>query len=334
MLAPIHRWSSFVGAPLRTLDGGLINTTLAVGDPEVAVLQRLHPIFRPEVNLDIDVVTRHLAAAGFPTPRLIRSDGGEAFALDEEGRCWRALTWVPGRTIDRVTDPSQAFEAGALVGRWHRATADLEHVFHFRRAGVHDTGHHVRTLLAAVDEHRSHRLHAQVAPAAEALAESFRSLPDPGPLPARITHGDLKISNLRFDEAGRGHCLLDLDTIGHQPIDAELGDALRSWCNRAGEDSAEARFDPSVFEASAAGWIGACDPDQTSREALPLGLLRISLELAARFLADALAERYFGWNPALAPARGEHNLLRGLGQWDLHLQVRSALPRLRAVVSR
>jgi hypothetical protein len=47
------------------------------------------------------------------------------------------------------------------------------------------------------------------------------------------------------------------------------------------------------------------------------GLERITLELAARFGADALNECYFGWDPALAPARGEHNLMRAENQLTL-----------------
>ena len=49
-----------------------------------------------------------------------------------------------------------------------------------------------------------------------------------------------------------------------------------------------------------------------------LGVEWVSLELAARFAADALAESYFGWNAARFPGRGEHNLVRARGQWSLH----------------
>ena len=42
------------------------------------------------------------------------------------------------------------------------------------------------------------------------------------------------------------------------------------------------------------------------------------LLLTARFAADALRERYFGWNRERFPAAGEHNLLRAQGQWALH----------------
>ena len=48
----------------RALTGGLINATYVVrdGGAPIAVVQRLHPIFGAQVNLDIEAVTAHLAA--------------------------------------------------------------------------------------------------------------------------------------------------------------------------------------------------------------------------------------------------------------------------------
>lgn len=331
-LPPLSAWSAFAGLLHRPLDGGLINDTYAVGDPPAAVVQRLHPIFRPEVNLDIDAVTAHLDAQGFPTPRPLRTDTGDLWTVDGEGRSWRALSWVPGVCHARLGESAMAKEAGSLVGRWHRATSTLAHRFHFSRPGAHDTALHVANLRSAVEQCRGHRLWEQVAPVADAIDAACAPFVVPLPLPQRLVHGDLKVSNLRFTEAGRGLTLLDLDTMAFGTVEVELGDALRSWCNRRGEDTTEPLFDAEFFGAAARGWIDSATPSAEEREALPHGLLRIALELAARFLADALRESYFGWNPAIAPARGEHNLIRGLGQWALHQQVRSQQGRLRSLV--
>ena len=120
-------------AELAPLAGGLINATFVVrraGQPE-AVLQRLHPVFAPEVNLDIDVVTRHLARQGMITPRLIATAAGRAWVEDADGRPWRALTWVDGVTVHAVPSPDVARAGGELVGRFHRAVADLDHDYAF-----------------------------------------------------------------------------------------------------------------------------------------------------------------------------------------------------------
>ena len=55
-----------------------------------------------------------------------------------------------------------------------------------------------------------------------------------------------------------------------------------------------------------------------------LGLDWVSVELAARFAADALNESYFGWDATRFPGRGEHSLLRARGQFSLHAAVIAA----------
>ena len=216
-----------------------------------------------------------------------------------------------------MRDPTLAREAGRLVGRWHQATGDLDHTFAFSRPLAHDFSHHLRVLHAALAEHPTHPLADAVGALAERIAESSTKLGDWDRECVGVTHGDLKISNLRFDEQGRGVCLLDLDTMGRGPLSLELGDAWRSWCNPAAEDAAEALFDLTLFEASARGYLEICSVPRIFHEALVLGAERICVELAARFAADALNESYFGWDAARFPTRGHHNLLRAQGQFAL-----------------
>jgi Ser/Thr protein kinase RdoA (MazF antagonist) len=324
--ALLQRWPGFDAAAIRRFGTGLINGTFLVetgGDR--FVLQQLHPIFAGSVNRDLDAVTRHLAAKGLVTPRLVPASDGTLWADDGEGRSWRVLTFVDGESVDAVEGPARAFEAGRLVARFHAALTDLDHDYVHVRAGVHDTARHLQTLEAALEQHRDHRLYDRVAPVAEALLEASRVRPDFGALPRRHAHGDLKISNLMFGADRRGLCLVDLDTLGRMPWPHELGDALRSWCNPAGEDATDNRIDPALFEAAVRGYAsegrGAVGPNE--RELLVAGVATIALELSARFLADALKESYFGWNPARFASRGEHNLVRGLGQWSLARSVES-----------
>ncbi len=135
----------------------------------------------------------------------------------------------------------------------------------------------------------------------------------------------LKFNNILFagrqpPDDTRAVCLIDLDTCGPQSLAYELGDAWRSWCNRAGEDDVDARLDLDVFRASLDGYLAGLGRPLAAdeRSGLLLGVEWISLELAARFAADALAESYFGWDATRFPGRGEHNLVRARGQWSLH----------------
>ncbi|MBK9036467.1 MAG: aminoglycoside phosphotransferase family protein [Myxococcales bacterium] len=325
---------------MTPLTGGLINATFAVrrGGAPIAVVQRLHPIFAGEVNLDLEHVTAHLAAGGLATPRLIRTATDGAAWLTDAELTWRALTWVDGVAHHAVPSLAVAEAGGELVGRFHRAVAELEHDYAFARAGVHDTAAHLARLRAHLDR-------AAALPAAGdeavglghdvlAAATALPPMPD---LPRRHTHGDLKISNLLFTPAApaRGVCLVDLDTLGLQTMAFELGDAMRSWCNPRGEDAGAVGFDLAIFAAAVGAWRDVVGARVTAAEraSVVVGLETVCVELAARFTTDAFEDRYFGWDPALFPSRRAHNLVRARGQLDLAHAVRAARTDALAVVA-
>ncbi len=310
--------------PVQPLGSGLINDTFAVaGEGAGWVLQRVHTVFSPLIHHNIAAVTEHLAAREIATPRLRPTTRGELWH-EQEGRAWRVMTRLAGVTFDAVQHPGQAHAAAATLGRFHRALEDLEHTFVGLRAGVHDTPTHVQRLREALSVHAGHRLFDEVAPLAESLLRAAESLPQLGHIPARVVHGDPKLNNVVFAGAAGPRAeqpvgLIDLDTVAPMPLHLELGDAWRSWCNPKGEDEAEATFDMEVFEASVVGYL-ADGPTlgAAEQEALVYGVEIISLELAARFLADALQESYFGWSRDRFGSAGEHNLVRARGQWSLH----------------
>ena len=117
------------------------------------------------------------------------------------------------------------------------------------------------------------------------------------------------------------------------PLAHELGDALRSWCNPAGEDATEVRFDLELARAALHGWAeearALLQPGEA--ESLAVGVHTIALELAARFLADALNESYFGWDEARYASRSAHNLVRGKGQLALAESIAAQWPELLAL---
>lgn len=323
---------------VRPLGTGLINRTfLARGrNGEWRVVQQVNPMFPPAVNEDIEAVTAHLAARGVPTPRLVRTLDGRLCVPDPAG-AWRVLTQVAGRVVDTVANVRQASEAGRLLASFHRALDDLEHEFRHVRAPVHEPARHLADLAQAIDTHREHRLHSPATALSEEIHAAAATLPALPATPARVVHGDPKISNLVFAaDSDQAICMLDLDTVGRMALPLELGDAFRSWCNVASEDDPRGRFSADLFGAAvtgygaaAAGWLR---PEEAS--AVVGATATIQVELAARFCADALNEHYFGWNPQLFPTRGDHNLARARGQLAVHrslLAQRSHLDELAAM---
>jgi Ser/Thr protein kinase RdoA (MazF antagonist) len=299
---------------------GLINDTRRARlGADLVVLQRVHPAFAPRVHVDIEAVTSHLASKGQVTPRLVRTAAGELCGVADDGRAVRVLTFVEGESHDKLRTPAMASRAGALVARFHAALADLEHDYVHVRPGIHDLPFRVAGLERALEAHRGHRLYEPAARLRDAMT-SARDLLGASPTRPRHAHGDLKASNLLFDAHGDGVCLVDLDTVASMSWPFELGDALRSWCNPAGEDVESPKVDVATFVAAVDGYAGALggltlEPLET--ELLVSGVRTIAAELAVRFLTDALEERYFGFDAARFPARGEHNLLRAHGQWAL-----------------
>ena len=314
-------------ATIAPLPGGLINQTFLVeAGPRRFVLQRLAAIFPPAINDNVAAVTGALARAGLPTPRLQPTrDGRAGLDLGPEGGVWRLQTYLDGVCFEQVQSPAQAGAAGALVARFHRALDGLAYPFAGLRSGVHDTPRHLARLREALAQHSEHRLRDEVAPLAERLFAHATALPPLPTLPTRVCHGDLKLSNVLFagptpPASEQAVCLIDLDTVGPQSLAYELGDAWRSWCNRSGEDSERARIDLEVFRDSFLAYREAIGrPLATEERRALLGSVEwISLELASRFAADALAESYFGWDAQRYPGRGEHNLVRARGQLVLH----------------
>ncbi|HWB81412.1 MAG TPA: aminoglycoside phosphotransferase family protein [Nannocystaceae bacterium] len=323
---------------VERLGGGLINETFAVASSRGAfVLQRVHPVFTPAIHENIEAVTSRLAARGLATPRLQPTVNGERCSV-HDGVVWRLMDRMPGVSFAKVQELAQAHAAAGLLARFHEALVDLPHTFIGMRTGVHDTAAHLRALDRAIDEHRGHRLHDDVAKLAETIGRSARQLPQIDGVPDRVVHGDPKLSNVMFEgpeSPARAHatCFVDLDTVGPMPLHLELGDMWRSWCNRRGEDERNAGLDLEVLEASLAGYSAARPaPLSEERAALLHGLEWITLELAARFAADALGECYFGWDATRFPARGEHCLVRALGQWSLHRQVMATRTRRAALL--
>lgn len=339
-----YGWAD-VDVDITPIAGGLINRTFAIssGGGITAVLQCLHPIFAGEVNIDLDIITEYLAAAGMVTPRLVRTADGARW-IEHEGRVWRALTYIEGATVHSVPEPAVAHAAGELLGRFHRLLAPLEHSYAFARAGVHDTGAHLGRLRAAIapgsaagqpgsgagepgsaagEPYSIAGEPAELAPARElgrAILAAAAALPEPGQLPLRHTHGDAKISNILFEpDLCQARCMLDLDTLGRQTMAYELGDAMRSWCNPQGEDLSAPRVDADIFAAAMTGYMAGSGDllSPAERAAIVPGWQTVCVELAARFCVDIFNDCYFGWDQSRFSSRRAHNLVRARGQLAL-----------------
>ncbi|MBN2498433.1 MAG: aminoglycoside phosphotransferase family protein [Deltaproteobacteria bacterium] len=335
----LRAWD-LANACIEPIAGGHINASFRVETPAHGAgrrlfLQRLNPIFDPAVHEDIEAVTAHLEARGLLSPRLVRTLDGALWLRDARGAVWRAQTWIEGLSLMAADSPGRCREAGALLGRFHAALADLEHAYRSRRPGVHDTARHLSHLESAVRDGRGHRLFDQIEPVAHAVLAQARDLDMPAGLPGRHVHGDPKISNVLFDPDGRALCLVDLDTLARMPLPVELGDALRSWCSPQGEE-VEAEIALDYFEAALAGYAASAagQVGEAERQAVPAAVETIAVELASRFCADAIEERYFAFDPTRHASAAEHNLQRARAQLALARSIRARRAELERIAAR
>lgn len=301
---------------------------------EPLVLQRVHAVFGPTVHVDIEAVTRHLAARGHLTPRLIRTREGQLWA-EEPGAAaphiWRALSHVQGVTLHSTSDAARLASAAELLGSFHQALSDLQHEFVHHRP-LHDTPQHLERLRAALASSAGQGDAEAQAVGSRVLEQAASARLDFAALPRRIIHGDPKLSNVMFraDGPARASCMIDLDTVGRGYLAYELGDAVRSWCNPLGEDTSRPHVDLAAFAAVIRGYLRSCPADVAAAELLSVvdGVETVSVELSSRFAADVIRDEYFGWDRRRFASRREHNLLRARGQLELSRSVSAARPAL------
>ena len=320
-LAAFHTRGPFQISRITT---GLINQTFrADGVAGSYILQRLHPIFAPAVNQDIEAVTLVLQKKNILTPSLVKTDQGDLWVMINE-HCWRMQTYIEGQTFDQVKNPQMAYGAGRLVGKFHEALEDFSYQYSFARSGVHDTTQFLKRLeLLLSSDHHQHAHYDAFSKLTEKLLKAGEKLPKMTELLKRHSHGDLKISNVLFNDEVQPLCLLDLDTLGQMPWPIEMGDAFRSWCNPHGEDVQIVFFSEDIFAAGLKGYAEVAGHLWTAeeKEMLLVGMKTIPLELSTRFLIDVLEDKYWGWDPSRFAFRADHNLMRASGQWELYLDI-------------
>ncbi len=317
MTSPERMAQHFALPPVRTVQPvgcGLTHQTYRVittaGD---FVLQRLHTAIPDAALTDMLVVTNYLASCGLLVPSLRLTLDGAPYARDEQGKRWRVYPWLPGQVLEAVPHAALAHEAGRLVGQMHRHLARLDYTPQGSVPHFHDTAFIVAELHSVHDQ-----LPADTRAMAADLLATLPALIDTE-APQQLIHGDLKISNLLFNDAGQAVGLLDFDTVLRQARAIDLGDALRSWCNRTTEDDPQACFDRTFHMAAVNGYAEGMQ--RGLRPAEQDNYLRATRQitgaLAARFLIDVVRDSYFGFDPTRYPSRRAHNLARARAQYHL-----------------
>jgi Ser/Thr protein kinase RdoA (MazF antagonist) len=277
-------------------------------------------------------------------PMVIPSKSGRDFYMDEEGECWRAITRIGSATShERITSTEHAFEAGTVLGQFHRLVADMAPgQLHVTLPGFHRTPQYMAKYESTAQKEGARQLFGKSMEAKRlsrfieqrkgkcgVLDDALESRE----LTTRIIHGDPKMSNIMIDDVtGKGTSIVDLDTVMPSLIHFDFGDALRSACNPAGEETTSLRdvyFEEDLCESIVKGYMinGRRFLTEADIHYLYDSVWLLAFELGLRFFQDYLAgDVYF------KTRYKEHNLNRARVQFRLCESIEQREKKIRGVI--
>lgn len=311
-------------ASMRPTGSGNVNDTyLAVFrthfSEERIIVQRVngHVFAQPEwIMENMSILTNHChkqlqvesdaADRIWQLPRIVPCRNGQDFFKDDNGGFWRALTLIASaKSYDVAQSAEHAFEVGTVLGQFHRLVSNMNPLsLRDTLPGFHETPKYLEKYDAVVKSAEAQELIKsslevrnlqRFVEARREFAHVLQNALDAGELNVRLIHGDPKISNIMIDnDTGKGTAIIDLDTAKPGLIHYDFGDALRSLCNREGEETSDigqVAFDLDLCEAFVRGYIGQARDFLTANDKKYLydSIRLITFELGLRFFQDYLA---------------------------------------------
>lgn len=312
---------------VEPLVSGLINRTWKVTEgPSAYILQRINDsVFTDPFELarNIRLIDHYLQQHSpdylFVSP--VRNTNGEDLVYRVEEGYYRLFPFIEGsHTVNVVTSAEQAFEAALQFGKFTHLLSGFDAsqlsitipdfhnlVLRYQQfEGAMEKGNPSRIkeaseLIAVIQSHRD-------------LVSTYEKIRKNRNVKHRVTHHDTKISNVLFNDRGKGICVIDLDTVMPGYFFSDMGDMMRTYLSPANEE--EKDFDKigvreDLFRAIVQGYlsdmIGDLSPDE--RDLIFYSGLFMTYMQAIRFLADYLNnDSYYG-------TRYEgHNLVRAGNQ--------------------
>lgn len=315
---------------IQSFGSGLINHTWKLGgEKESYVLQRINQaVFKRPADIAGNLqllgayLKKHHPDYLFIAP-LATPQGGTLVFVPGEGY-FRLFPFVENsHAIDVVNTPQQAYEAARQFGGFTRRLAHFPvEQLHITIPSFHDLTLRYQQFLRAVETgDRERRLQAadlirQATQHAD-IVTGFVQIQQHAGFRQRVTHHDTKISNVLFDDAGNGLCVIDLDTVMPGYFISDLGDMMRTYLSPVSEeekdlDKIQVRAD--FYKAIVEGYLSEMADELGEAEKDHLfysGKFLIYMQ-AIRFLTDHLnGDVYYG---AAYPG---HNFYRARNQFML-----------------
>ncbi len=300
-------------AAIHAFGHGLINNTWKVEDGEATfILQKINTaVFKhPENILENTEAVGDYLAVHFPAYffcRPYKTISGDGLVYKKNEGCFRLFPFIKNsHTINVAENTGQAFEASRKFGELTKLLSGFPvQELKIILPDFHNISLRYTDFLTALKKGNKTRIQQSALLIAflksqQHIVAEYEALKTSGKLKLRVTHHDTKINNVLLDDAGKGICVIDLDTLMPGYFISDVGDMIRTYISPFGEeekDFSKLEMREDYFTAVAEGYLGEMLTelnDTELRHFVFAGKFMIYMQ-ALRFLSDYLNnDIYYG----------------------------------------
>ena len=302
-------------ADFKVLSGGSIHMTCLVrlNTGKDYIFQQMNTnVFRnPDAVMQNIRRTSEYLHSHFPERKILhfyQTASGSDFYQN-----WRVMDAIPGKSLKSCENLHQIQQAGETFGRFQKEVSGMNAETLVQVIpGFHNTRAYFQKLLSLNSDLPEFSILKQWQEQACSVCDSCQK----NQIPLRVTHNDMKCSNLLFDcETGQPSAVIDWDTIMPGMAVYDFGDAVRSFASNTSSsepDFSKVGISMPKFKAFASGWLSQTDCTPEERKLLIPAVFSVTAELAVRYLTD-----YLQGNLYFKTSYPEQNLIRAQNQITL-----------------
>jgi len=266
---------------INKINSGHINSTYKIiySDNSCFILQRINgSVFtKPEEIMSNIMGVCSCLKEHICCPEFLKYRGKNYIIFENE--MWRIYRYIEN-SVSYVTieDYNYLYEFGRVVGQFHSLTNSLDTNKFYN---IIENFHKTSFILKNTIKYKNDKYKFEFEFFEKMLFHS--DLLDRKNIPLKVTHNDIKPSNVLFDrENGKGITLIDFDTVMPGKLIYDFGDGARSACITCN------KLDLNKFNHYCKGYFSYLKPENP--ENYFLGMLCITSELSARYFTDFITD--------------------------------------------